>query len=846
MKKYLLKSVLSLCLIAGAAVSAVAGTTVYGSISGSLNWSMASFDLDLVNEDEDVVPTTLFSMDEVDAVACGASVGDKYYAFYTDGESYNDCFGSFNFTTGEVVKIKEFLTSPMLSALVYNETDRTLYGLAPSDDGETSKVALVKINTGTGAISTVASYDGNPYYDALTTDGNGGFYWIHNVSSYPSSTTSLYHIAADYSLETIYEGKSYPSGYPTYSNSALLMEDGTILYLANTTVLPIDPLTKNISQKGQLSKFVSGMTLSQSTVSGQPSSGGEEEKPNTRLLVRKTLYGDSMGNVPDTKDMKRTEYYYGTDGRLQRVVELGRGYEDNDDYSVMYIYKYNYSEDGLNCNITQLQKGMYDYGDMSWKQKDGESYEYDADGRLISETKNLYKYTYEYDENGNIVKTTMAVKTSGKVSQILVYSQFAGKNMPQMIESTSPSYPNNTSYNYIGICQYDENGNKVAEYRSKDGTSETLIQMETWEYEGTFLKQYNKYDELDQVDDDGERIPSFKTVYTLPDENDPNKIMQTSYTYNTNKNAFYRSGQPALEEYADFKDMAELTATEMSMEEVTDAEIPNTVKLKLTFPQVAATNPCAISIYRDGDLIATKNAMDMIDEGDGDDLFALPTLAYTDEGLMNGEHEYFAQVLIGTGDEFGEPEDMVYSGYNISNMVTYTAALELPAVTDLKAVSTTKDSYNDDIVTIAWTNPEYPESYGFISNSLYLNTSQLAESETDDPEVSSLDASFWFDTMDVLVITRFKYGKALSEKITVNVADVPTGIDTVSGNGARLDGKTLTIGDKADVTVFSCGGRMEASAKAVSSVDMSRLNAGTYIICVTKNGTTKAYKVMLK
>ena len=37
-----------------------------------------------------------------------AEIGKKYYAIYTDADTYEQIFASFNFTTGEVVKVQTF------------------------------------------------------------------------------------------------------------------------------------------------------------------------------------------------------------------------------------------------------------------------------------------------------------------------------------------------------------------------------------------------------------------------------------------------------------------------------------------------------------------------------------------------------------------------------------------------------------------------------------------------------------------------------------------------------------------------------------------------------------------
>lgn len=555
----------------------------------------------------------------------------------------------------------------------------------------------------------------------------------------------------------------------------------------------------------------------------------DEAAAPMRLLVRSITYGDHMGTAPEDLDMTKTEYFYDSQNRLIRTVTSGRTYDDQQDYAVMYLYKTVYAEDGLSSTCMTYQTGLYDYGDIGWREGAIETTTYDEKGRVTRyEPYGMYNYTYEYDESGNLVKYTRLYKSNGNVSQEITYSDFVGKDKPKTITATG-AYD---SYTYNATCEYDENGNKLSELQlSSSGKKK---QLETWEYaEDGFLKLYYKTTSFDA---DGTPKLQSKRGYWLDENNpDPNCIFYADSTYIESENRWGRINLVHMDEYADFSDMAAKTATTLTASEVEDRV--NTIKLTFTMPADANEITTAFNIYRDGDLIATKWARELTKEDDEG------TYSYLDEDLYNGDHDYFVQVLVGNSNDI---ED--YKGYYISNTASVSLNLQLPAVTDLKATDRRNGENGEDIVTFSWTNPEYPEAYGFISNSLYFNKNQLADAETTDPETTSLEGVPAYSTINALVVTRFKYGKALSETITVKLSEVPTGIDTVTETAGTisLNGRTLNIGSNADITVYSFDGKTEVKAISARSIDLSRLNTGAYIISVSNGKTTEAYKVVLK
>lgn len=846
MRKGLLKSVVVAALLFWSTCAVMAETKVYGYMSAALNYEMASFDLDAVGGDDAVVPVTVQDMPGVKEVKSGVSVGDRYYAFYTDDDS-NNCFGTFNFETGEVVRVKNYGKSndPDIKGLAYDAGAGVLYGLnypkLYDDDGYMIKSGqLVKIGLTDGSLDVVKTYEADVVYDVLIGDGNGGIYWISNENKkdqwYILPRLFKVDVANDYDRELLVDNTDIAGGWGNYNNSGIV-RDGKVVYIANATVFEFDITAKTITNIGTMKKFVGGLTYTKSAESAEPG----PDDPVKRLLVRTTWFGDAMGMVGNDVDMSKKEYFYGPDLKLLREIESGRKYDESQkplDYDLKAITKYHYDDNGNLDSTARYQYGQYDFGDMALRLRTTAKFEYNDKGQLIKEPSDGYILNYEYDEDGNRVKMTKTSLTSGDTIQVLEYDDFIGPDKPQFVISDSPLHPEWTGYIYKAIIGYDENLNKVSELRvTYDWKS---IQEEVWTYDETFLKEYIKYGSFSE--ETGEPIPSLKTVYWLLD-NDPNKVMHADSTYYDGE--WYGSNRPCLDEYIDFTDMDEATATELIAE--ASADTLNTVKLTFSMPQIIyMTGNGDFNIYRNGQLIAKKNVFELFNE-------ETYKLEYKDSMLYNNDYEYFVQTVasgsaiapfdLDDDEEMPAPEPVAYC---ISNIAEVSLHIDLPAVTDLKYGGQRQDENNDTRVTVSWTNPEYPENYEFLSNELYFRNYQLADTVTTDAKATGLEGRF-YGSSDVFVLTRYKYGKAISDTITVTL--VPVGIDAVTtGSGAAIsfNGKELLLSENADVQVYSMSGRLEMKAANTGRMSLDNLSSGAYIICVSRNGKTSAHKVVLK
>lgn len=846
MKQNLLtKTLLTLFFACVMTCAAFAERTVYGCMPGSLNYSMVSFDLDAVNTESATVPTVIFDMPDVDEVKCGTSAGEYYYAVYADVETFNYCLGSFNFTTGEVVKLKEWEYDDNVSivGLAYDDNTGKLYALNNDKqfDGEgklVSSAQLMEVNPQTGELTTLATYAYDPQYDTFTSDANGGFYWVHNVRSGFSPKPCLYHIDNTLKLDTLVLNNDISVSY-NYYNSAIL-SDSKVIYVNNTSVYAFSLEAKTIEKIGTLKKYVSGLTFTKSTASAE---AAPVVKPVRRLLVRETRFGDAMGYSKPDQDMDKKEYFYDADLKLSRVIESGRGFNDSTmtalDYMLTYYVKYNYNANDQLIGTERYQSGLYDFGEKALKMISSESLEYNSKGQLISETDGHYVYCYEYDKSGRLVKTTMK-NSSGNVIQVLEYSVFNADGNPTRVVSTCPEHPEWTTYVYTSKIEYDENGRKISELRAEDVTMASPKQLETWEYDGDFLRQYSRSTSFDIA---GKALPYFKTCYEMVNGN-PNKVFTCDSIYSSKK--WYANSRPKLLEYADFEGMPELTATKVTP--ILAEGKQNTLTLDISIPQAAYSGKtCSLRIFRDGEIIATSALDDLLyQDPDG---FGVPSLRFTDENLYNGTHEYFVQTILDDDNAISPLalDSLPEEGFCISNVVPFNFSLTLPKVTDLKAVSRIKDENNSDIVTFTWTNPANAADYGFISNDLYYNAYQMPEKSTTDIAVTSFKSDFFLNTMDVYILSRYKYGKVASDTITVTLADVPSIIEGVNADkGLKFEGRMLTVSEGADVAVFSLDGRCELNAKAAKQLSLDTLQRGAYIVSIKRNGRVDTYKIIIK
>lgn len=867
MKKYL-HSIGVLVLALGSTTMAWADNVVYGLIpSYTYGAQTTSVDLDKVNATEVTkVEPTGFSFQQAQEVKCGVTAGDKYYTFVTlVDDDYNEtaALATFNFTTGNTVVVNNFSYSygkPGYNAtgMAYDDKNGVLYATEISfNDNDDYVTELYSVNQTDGKMTKAATFDGQ--YQAIASDHNGGFYLVQNKQDNMKTYASLYKVSSSFEVSQFITNTTVSTGWSS-NNSMVVSEDGKTVYLvAGKNVLAFDTTNKTVTKKGELSDIVYAISYGKSTADGTTATPPAEEQKQTRFLVEHKVYGSSMGDIPDDVDSKNEFYYYNVDGKPVSSINMGREYGEYGGYTNTFtpvsVDKYTFDDDGNVTNKDTYQWGLYDFDDFAWKKTfNSESYTYNADGKLATDTIANEYHVYTYNEDGTLASVETYAKKSKAFLQKISYSNY--ENGHALHYTSDGAY---SSYKFEADLQYDENGNKVEEFQYTQKEDPELPgsfisvgkQLETWTYEDNILRLYEK----NRFDENGEAVPYLKTVYTPVDGN-INEIAAIDSTYSNG--TWYANGKPERYIYADFSDMDEITAMDIAMA-IPDEQLTNTADLAFTMPQLAMTQNCKFVIYRNGLPIDSVALMDAYDENSG-------LCIYQDKNLKNGTYTYFIQPVFSSNSEFGpmsedgeESAEEEWTGYYTTNPVDITVHTDLPAVSDLKLaggkiettgtfVNLQKTYYAD----LTWKNPEKAADYGFIKNSIYFVGAGVAEKDTADVNADKTTVMLYGQDERAYVVTSYQLGKAISDTIDIKIKDInniATGITPVSVNGpvkVTFNGNNVALDGNANVSVFAVSGQRVYAKDNTDNVSLDNLPAATYIICVEKNGKVNAYKYNVK
>lgn len=474
-------------------------------------------------------------------------------------------------------------------------------------------------------------------------------------------------------------------------------------------------------------------------------------------------------------------------------------------------------------------------------------YRYDDAGRLVY-AGNSGNYTeYTYDDNGNLLTEAKYYTRTNTLAQKFTYSEYDENGNPGHVSSTGPY----DSYVYEVALTYDEAGNKIEalQYKEVDDPEspgdkkKQKTQIEKWTYENGYLSLY----ELNTYDTEGNETPSHKETYELVGGN-ANEVAVLTYDYMFGE---WGSGmtKPVHYIYADFSGKEENTASTVAA--TVDEELLNTVDLSWDMPALASLRKSKMVIYRDCLPVDTVLTTDIFD----------PTTnkcTYKDKDVQNGTYTYFVQALYSTKTNPFSPEEEKWEAFYTSNPVDVKVYTKLPAVTDLKLsdaeVKVTEGLLEDDetyFATVSWKNPENVEKYGFVQNGIYMIGARVAES-TFDYETTEYTKQLYRD-MQCFVVSKYKYGKAISDTIKVTIDDIKNfktdGIGQVTAQGVvntTFNDRLITLGENANITVFTANGQKVSSLNNGNSLSLENLPAATYVICVEKNGKVNAYKYNVK
>lgn len=571
----------------------------------------------------------------------------------------------------------------------------------------------------------------------------------------------------------------------------------------------------------------------------------QKVETQNRFLVKAVTFGSQMGDMPEDLDSKREYYYYNTDGKLVGSSTYGRNYTDggySDTFSLTDIEKIVFDVNGNMTNKDFYQYGDYDDGDYAFrKTQNCESYTYDAQGRLATDTTSMRINEYTYNDDGTLQKVTSYNKRTKKFVQEITYTYENGRVTHY---SSTGQY-----YEFEADLKYDADGNKIEEYQyAKSGEIVKPRQRETWTYTDGALTLYMKY----RYDSKGAEVADSKKEY-VPVENNMNVMDVSDYTYNSVKNTWNKWGLTVRQTYRDFSGMKEATQT-MLLSATPDKKLKNTINLQFTAPKAGLVHGCKFVVYRDCVALDTLDLADVMDP-------ATKQCSYQDKELKSDTYTYFVQPLFAltNGEISDATADSEWVGYYTSTPMDVNVALakELPAVTDLKlvggevkrigsAMSQMMEYYAD----FEWKNPANLEELGFVRNDVAFVGMGLSDTKLEGA-AESARVQIMDDEMQVYVITTYKYGKAYSDAITVTVKDIEkyNGVESVTADGvvkATFAGNTVQLSDAANVSVYSAAGAKVYAKQNTCSVALGQLPAATYIVCVEKDGKSSFYKYGVK
>lgn len=571
----------------------------------------------------------------------------------------------------------------------------------------------------------------------------------------------------------------------------------------------------------------------------------QKVETQNRFLVKAVTLGSQMGDMPEDLDSKREYYYYNTDGKLVGSSTYGRNYTDggySDTFSLTDIVKSVFDVNGNMTNKDFYQYGEYDDGDFAFrKTQNCESYTYDVQGRLATDTTSMRINEYTYNDDGTLQKVTSYNKRTKKLAQEITYTY---ENGLATHYSSTGQY-----YEFEADLKYDADGNKIEEYQyAKSGENVKPRQRETWTYTDGVLTLYMKY----RYDSKGAEVADSKKEY-VPVKNNMNVMDVTDYTYNSVKDTWNKLGLTVRQTYRDFSGMKEATQT-MLLSATPDKTLKNTINLQFTAPKAGLVHGCKFVVYRDCVALDTLDLADVMDP-------ATKQCSYKDKELKSDTYTYFVQPLFAltNGEISDATADSEWVGYYTSTPMDVNVALatELPAVTDLKLVGgevkrigSIMSQLIEYYADLEWKNPANLEELGFVRNDVAFVGMGLSDTKLEGA-AESARVQIMDDEMQVYVITTYKYGKAYSDAITVTVKDIEkyNGVESVTADGvvkATFAGNTVQLSDAANVSVYSAAGAKVYAKQNTCSVALGQLPAATYIVCVEKDGKSSFYKYGVK
>lgn len=532
-------------------------------------------------------------------------------------------------------------------------------------------------------------------------------------------------------------------------------------------------------------------------------------------------YGDYMTGGSDLAT--KTVYLYDNANRLLRKLSIAAGSNE-----VMQYFCYEYNALGqLVCDFSQsymeLAPGRWGLADPT----DKTTYEYDAEGRLVTES-GTQVLKYEYDSNNNIVKKSIFMQTydaEPTLMQTITYSDFVAPNCPK--KTVSVGAEGFASYNYEGELEYDKDFNLLKETNyTVSGETREFMESTRYVYDETGMMTTKVRHATNSIYDENwneigkEEVPQDSVVYTRLDEN---RVKEQTYTYNSYDEENTWSLSPTFKVTVNREFNGDLSAG-LKVENV-EGEM-NTNKLTVT-PASAAADGYVYDIYRDGEKIATLDPK--------------TALTYTDSKQYNGKHEYFVQT-VSAGDDA--------TGYNISNLATVENKIDFPAPSNLHGVCK-EITADNSTMTVAWDAPAYTDAMEFQGYNIVeageYGDNQLNFDGTVNETNFTMDMYNFYTERNLYVQAVYKLGTANSETKLIKMDDLeePTAIHTVKSvaGGVNYSDGLITTAQSARISLLDMSGKKLASAANATSLSISDMPAGVYLVSVERDGKISVMKV---
>lgn len=816
--------------------------TIYAGLNGTTSdwtdgngWKFCVVGFD-ANDPSKVTEVPFKGDSDTEFEIAGCLAGKIYYAVMYDEDKEAYSLHSLNLTTGKDVKIAD---CEQVLDLSYDSKFDMLYALKHYSTDTEDGTAFCYVDTKKGTMDPVIQFKDKSYWGLAMKDGVAYFgenaaisgdWWNYNLE------------LTTFNTETFESSTITGLGKVKNVGSSNCMEfDGDKLYVVQgRNFYTVDLAAKTTTKSEQtLPRELVGLCFAKSSEDAEGQGGGtvDPQPVDEGLVSVVEYYGDAMGQF---QGMSRREVtFYNKDKKPVRRASYEASGEDQ--FTIARYYMYDYDENGkLVCTYDQQYgAGRDGDGDGFSAYKDSVDYSYDDYGRLAVKTdKGRYEQTkYSYDDNGELVKEEISLLSKpDEVFQTLTYSDFAAKGCPQSVKSAS-------EYDYLvyeETFKYNDSKQKTERQRKaytqlEDGSKQLVVsEQEFWKYDeagklvcDSLLK--SGQDEWGTLD--GKPVPVSKVVYSADNGSDNRTKAQTYTAAYDETSKDYAWNQTPTYTISQTNVFNPELATELAVAPV-EGEI-NTEKLTFSVPDEAALGSYTFDVYRHGFKIARVN---LTDEGAYDP--ETGTLNYVDKDVPNGTYDYFVQTVY-SNDESGEEV-----GQTTSNVVRTKVYSELPAPTNVHAVEKGVDKVETKVL-IAWDAPADYEKYGFKRYNVIFDGYRTADNFEADGQATEWVTDMAFLPKKFFVQAVYKYGKANSPVVEVNLDELPTGVSSLTADGqqAEYSNGVLTLAQPADVTVYAANGAQVLRVAQSQSVSLEKLPQGTYVVAVTTAGKSQVVKL---